>query len=136
MQAGIGRFKQVIRPPLNAVQCYRVIGPGLRVRPGLRPALGFARFHVAPRSACIKGIITKDSLFAVLGACQNWAMPFLSGPRHRERYAPAPTLKQQLADIRMVLDALRQLPIATPLKSDMLDAALWQVAFATGNKGT
>jgi hypothetical protein len=61
------------------------------------------------------------------------AMPFLSSPKHRERYTPSPTLAQQLADIRAVLEALRQLPISTPLKRDMLDAALWQVAFATGN---
>jgi hypothetical protein len=53
--------------------------------------------------------------------------------KHRHRYSPSPTLKQQLADIKVVLDALRLLTIATPLKKDMLDAALWQVAFATGN---
>ena len=45
----------------------------------------------------------------------------------------SPTLVQQLQDIRAVIEALRQLPIATPLKRGMLDAALWQVAFATGN---
>jgi hypothetical protein len=60
-------------------------------------------------------------------------MPFLSNPKHRERYTPASTLMQQLVDIKTVLEALRQLPIATALKRDMLDAALWQVAFATGN---
>jgi hypothetical protein len=58
-------------------------------------------------------------------------MPFLSSHRHRERYAPSSTLPQQLADIRAVIEALRQLPIATPLKRDMLDAALWRpTAFA------
>lgn len=60
-------------------------------------------------------------------------MPFLSDARHRQRYAPIPTLQPQLADIKIVLDAIRLLPIATPLKKDMLTGALWQVAYATGN---
>jgi hypothetical protein len=46
---------------------------------------------------------------------------------------PSPTLVQQFRDITAVIEALRQLPIATALKRDMLDAALWEVAFATGN---
>jgi hypothetical protein len=60
-------------------------------------------------------------------------MPFLSSPKHRELYAPSPTVTQQLADIRTVLEAVRQLQIAAKLKRDMLDVAIWQVAFATGN---
>lgn len=45
----------------------------------------------------------------------------------------SPTLVEQLHDIRAVLEALRQMPIGKPLKKDMMNAALWQVAFATGN---
>ena len=60
-------------------------------------------------------------------------MPYCSGLEHRNRYVPAATLQQQLADIRIVLDALRCLPIARPLKKGMLDWALWQITFATGN---
>lgn len=43
------------------------------------------------------------------------------------------TLQEQLAEIKIVLDAIRLLPIAAPLKRDMLDCALWKVAHATGN---
>jgi hypothetical protein len=60
-------------------------------------------------------------------------MPFYSGAEHRKRYVPPAALQQQLADIRTVLDELRVLTIAKPLKQSMLDWALWQVAFATGN---
>jgi hypothetical protein len=71
-------------------------------------------------------------LRSALCTWQNLAIPFLSSAKHRVRYTSSPTLVQ-LQEIRAVLEALRQLPIATPLKRDMLDAALWQVAFATGN---
>ena len=60
-------------------------------------------------------------------------MPFCSGPEHRNRYVSPATLEQQLAEIRIVLDALRRLPVARPLKKEMLDWALWQITFATGN---
>src|SRR5258708_3462133 len=60
-------------------------------------------------------------------------MPFLSTPEHCKQYVPPATIPQQLAEIKAVLDALRRLPIAKPLKKSMLDWALWQVTFATGN---
>jgi hypothetical protein len=60
-------------------------------------------------------------------------MPLLSRLKHRERYVLPAALHQQLAEIKIVLDAIRLLPIATPLKRDMLDCALWKVAHATGN---
>ena len=65
--------------------------------------------------------------------CKNMAMPHLSKLKHRERYVPPATLHRQLAEIKIVLDAIRLLPVATPLKRDMLDCALWKVAHATGN---
>jgi len=63
-------------------------------------------------------------------------MLFCSGSKHRDRYVPRPNLKQQLADVKTVLEALRLLPIATPLKKDLLDKTLWHVTFATGNTQT
>lgn len=64
------------------------------------------------------------------------AMPFCSGVEHRNRYVPPANLLQQLAEIKSVLDALRRLPIAGPLKKGMLNSALWQVTYATGNTQT
>ena len=60
-------------------------------------------------------------------------MPFLSDAKHCGLYTSSPTLVQELEDIGVVIETLRQLPIATRLKKGMLDAALWQVVFATGN---
>jgi hypothetical protein len=60
-------------------------------------------------------------------------MPFLSSSKHRERYTPPVNLAEQLEEIKKLLDALRQLDVSNRLKKDMLDAALWQVAFAAGN---
>jgi hypothetical protein len=68
-----------------------------------------------------------------LDALELIEMPICSTPKHRNRYVPAATLPQQLAEIKILLDALRLLPIARPLKKGMLDWALWQVTFATGN---
>jgi hypothetical protein len=61
------------------------------------------------------------------------AKSFESTLKHRERYLPPADLERQLADIKIVMDAARNLPIAMPLKRDMLDETLWQVAYATGN---
>jgi len=60
-------------------------------------------------------------------------MPFLSGPRHGDRYVPPSDLLQRFADIKLALGALVALPIGAALKKDLLDELLWQVTFATGN---
>ncbi len=60
-------------------------------------------------------------------------MPFTSGPEHRSRYVPPSDLQQRLTDIHVVIDAIRVLPINKALKHDMLDEAIWQVTYATGN---
>ena len=60
-------------------------------------------------------------------------MPFHSGPRHNDRYVPPSDLPQRLADIKLVLGAIPGLPIGIALKRDLLDEALWQATFATGN---
>jgi len=57
----------------------------------------------------------------------------LSGPKHRNRYVPPADLQHRLGDVKIALDAIRLLPIAIPLKKDLLDELLWQVTFATGN---
>jgi hypothetical protein len=52
---------------------------------------------------------------------------------HRNRYVPSDSIWEDLAEIKILLDALRRLTLAKPLKKMILDSALWQVAFATGN---
>lgn len=60
-------------------------------------------------------------------------MPFQSGPEHRERYVPSGSLQAQLAEIKLLLNAIRQLKITESRKRRMLVHVLWEVAFATGN---
>ncbi len=61
-------------------------------------------------------------------------MAICSGSKHRNRYTSRATLQHELTEIKVVLEAIRLLPIAEPLKKDMLRRAIWNVAFATGNK--
>ncbi|QOY90066.1 hypothetical protein [Paludibaculum fermentans] len=60
-------------------------------------------------------------------------MAFVSDSRHRARYAVSPAADKQIADIKILLEAIRILPICTPMKRRMLVHAIWEVAFATGN---
>jgi len=60
-------------------------------------------------------------------------MPFTSTPAHARRYVESPTTKQRLADIKILLDAIRQMQIADPIKKKMLVHSIWEVAQATGN---
>ena len=60
-------------------------------------------------------------------------MPFLSGRGLRNRYVPPGSLRRQLAEIELLLDRIRLIPIAEPLKKRMLIHAIWEVAFATGS---
>lgn len=55
-------------------------------------------------------------------------------PKHHSAYVPAPNLFGDLKDIRILLDSIRTLKISQPIKKRMLVHALWEVAFATGNK--
>ena len=60
-------------------------------------------------------------------------MAILSTLRHRERYSPPSTLPEQLAEIKLLLDAIRKLDISPALQKRMLVHTLWQVAIVTGN---
>lgn len=60
-------------------------------------------------------------------------MPFVSKPAHARRYVESPATTQRLADVRVLLDMIRQLDIATPLKKRMLVHGIWEVAKATGD---
>jgi hypothetical protein len=60
-------------------------------------------------------------------------MPFLSSHRHCDRYRTPDSLPKQVAEIKILLSAIRLLPISEPLKKRMLVHAIWEVAFATGN---
>ena len=60
-------------------------------------------------------------------------MPFTSTLRHRERYVESPKTAQQLADVRVLLDVLRSLPIGLSLKKKMLVGAIWQICESTGS---
>ncbi len=53
-------------------------------------------------------------------------------PRHlRSVIVPA---DRSAGDIRVLLDSIRRLAISEPIKKRMLVHALWEIAFATGNK--
>ena len=52
-------------------------------------------------------------------------MPKLSGPEHRRPFSPPPSLQEDVKDIKKVLEALRVLDIARPLKRRMFSEALW-----------
>jgi len=60
-------------------------------------------------------------------------MPICSSPRHGAQYVAASDLVERLAEIKTVLQSLIALPIGRFLKKDLLDRALWNVTFVTGN---
>ena len=60
-------------------------------------------------------------------------MPILSTKAHAKNYTEALDLSQRLADIRLLLDSIRQMEIAEPLKKRMLVHGVWEVARASGN---
>jgi hypothetical protein len=60
-------------------------------------------------------------------------MPFKSTPAHARLYVELPTAKQKLSDIKILLEAIRQMPIADSIKVRMLVHGIWEVARATGN---
>ena len=60
-------------------------------------------------------------------------MAFVSDAKHRTRYAVSPAVEKQIAEIKILLEGIRTLPIGTPMKKRMLVHAIWEVAFATGN---
>ena len=60
-------------------------------------------------------------------------MSFTSNANHRKSYVSLPAEKQRLADIKILLDTIRTLPIEEPIKKRMLVHVVWEIAFATGN---
>lgn len=54
--------------------------------------------------------------------------------KHHSIYVASSKLGTDLSDIRVLLDSIRKLAISEPIKKRMLVHALWEVAFATGNK--
>jgi hypothetical protein len=60
-------------------------------------------------------------------------MPFLSKTAHSRRYVESVSTRHRLADIRLMLDVIRQMEIARPLKKRMLIHGIWEVAKATGD---
>jgi hypothetical protein len=60
-------------------------------------------------------------------------MPFLSKLSHRRRYVEGSATAQKLADIRILLSAVRSLEIGKALKKRMLVHGIWEVARATGD---
>ena len=58
----------------------------------------------------------------------------LSGPEHCRPFSHSISLPGEINDIKKILEALRGLDIAPPLKRRMLDEALWLFAFVTGNR--
>jgi hypothetical protein len=74
---------------------------------------------------------------ATVDTCSNTKgvseMSYTSNANHRKPYVSSPLEKQRLADIEILLDAIRSLPIEEPLKKRILGHIVWEVAFATGN---
>jgi hypothetical protein len=60
-------------------------------------------------------------------------MAITSKHAHARPYVESPTLSRKLADIKTLLDTIRQLDIEPKLKRDMLVHGIWEVAKATGN---
>jgi hypothetical protein len=60
-------------------------------------------------------------------------MPITSDTKHRHRFVATARTTQRLAEIRVLLDGIRQLPIGLALKRTMLIQAIWQVAECTGS---
>ena len=63
----------------------------------------------------------------------NNRMPFLSKATHQKRYLQTEATTARLEDVRSLLETLRGLPLALPLKKRMLAHAIWEVAKATGD---
>lgn len=60
-------------------------------------------------------------------------MPILSTSSHANLYVESSDLVQRLADIKLLIDSIRQMEIGTPLKKRMLVHAIWEIAKASGN---
>jgi hypothetical protein len=63
----------------------------------------------------------------------NRLMPLISKPAHARRYVESSATAQRLADIKVLLDAVRQMKISSTLKKRMLVHGIWEVARATGD---
>jgi hypothetical protein len=60
-------------------------------------------------------------------------MPFLSKATHQKRYFQTEATAARLEDVKTLLDMLRGLPVALPLKKRMLAHGIGEVAKATGD---
>ena len=60
-------------------------------------------------------------------------MPYLSKPAHARRYTESSATRQRLDEVKVLLDAIRRLPIGLALKKRMLVHGIWEVAKATGD---
>ena len=60
-------------------------------------------------------------------------MPFLSKATHQKRYAQTEATAARLEDVKTLLETLRGLSVALPLKKRMLVHGIWEVAKATGD---
>jgi hypothetical protein len=60
-------------------------------------------------------------------------LSFMSNANHRKPYVSSPAEKRRLADIKILLNAIRTLSIEEPVKKRILVHVVWEIAFATGN---
>jgi hypothetical protein len=60
-------------------------------------------------------------------------MPFLAKASHQNRYVQTDATAARLEDVKTLLDTVRGLPVALPLKKRMLVHGIWEVAKATGD---
>lgn len=60
-------------------------------------------------------------------------MAFVSDLKHRALYSVPTDLEKNIADIRILLDGIRLLPIGAAIKKRILVQAIWEHAYATGN---